>query len=253
MKTEAIANQLSDLLPEREPVMNSPGLTSDEIEEAAVHFRAKQSAKELARMKMAERRKIKKAEEKQAKARSLGIELSPVETLAHAQKVAEHKARLKAIEDIEVETVEPLSIQEMPAATKSRFSSTAAKALALQGTSRPEMTKLLASLNINLSVQLSKRDTANLLACLLTCNETQLNALLSNKKVPIAIKTIVRRLLEDSKYGLIDTIERLWDRVFGKGPMQLDLPEGQSLSAGIIPNTPISREAYIVIRDTLIK
>ena len=67
------------------------------------------------------------------------------------------------------------------------------------------------------------------------------------------IKTVIKRLLEDTKLGNIETVEKLWDRVFGKGPMQLNLPESQQLETGIIPNMPISREAYIVIRDTLIK
>ena len=58
--------------------------------------------------------------------------------------------------------------------------------------------------------------------------------------------------LQEAK-ELIETIEKLWDRIFGKGPMQLSLPEGQQLQTGIIPNQPVSREAYILIRDTLIK
>ena len=59
--------------------------------------------------------------------------------------------------------------------------------------------------------------------------------------------------MEDVKLGNIDTIEKLWDRVFGKGQMSLNLPEAQQLQTGIIPNVPVSREAYIVIRDTLLK
>ena len=42
--------------------------------------------------------------------------------------------------------------------------------------------------------------------------------------------------------------------IFGKGPMQLSLPEGQQqLQTGIIPNQPVSREAYLIIRENLIK
>lgn len=136
---------------------------------------------------------------------------------------------------------------------KGSYSSAIRSALQLQGASRPEITKLLTSLNINLSVQLTKQDTANLLACLLTCNHSQLQALMANKKVPVVIKTVIKRLIEDEKLGNIETIEKLWDRIFGKGPMQLSLPEGQQLQTGIIPNQPVSREAYILIRDTLIK
>ena len=38
-----------------------------------------------------------------------------------------------------------------------------------------------------------------------------------------------------------------------KDAMTLDLPERAQIDTGIIPNTPISREAYIVIRDSLIR
>jgi len=35
--------------------------------------------------------------------------------------------------------------------------------------------------------------------------------------------------------------------------MQLNLPEQQQLQTGIIPNVPVSREAYLIIRENLIK
>ena len=76
---------------------------------------------------------------------------------------------------------------------------------------------------------------------------------MANKKVPVVIKTIIKRLIEDEKLGNIETIEKLWDRIFGKGPMQLNLPEQQQLQTGIIPNVPVSREAYLIIRENLIK
>lgn len=58
---------------------------------------------------------------------------------------------------------------------------------------------------------------------------------------------------DDAKLGNIETVEKLWDRVFGKGQMQLNLPEQQQLQTGIIPNVPVSREAYLIIRENLIK
>ena len=121
-----------------------------------------------------------------------------------------------------------------------------------QGTTRPEVVKLLSSLNIDLDLQLSKTDTANLLACLLTANQKQLQAIYDNDKTPLAIKIVVKRLMNDSKIGEIQTVEKLWDRIFGKTGMMLDLPQ-ESKAAGIIPNTPVSREAYILIRESLLK
>lgn len=120
------------------------------------------------------------------------------------------------------------------------------------GTTKRDVVKLLSSLNINMSLYLDKADTYNLLSCLLTANEQQLDALYNNKKVPIAIKIVIKRLKEDAKLGNIDTVERLWDRVFGKNQSaaQIQLPDG--VAPGLLPNTVVSREAYMIIRDTII-
>lgn len=258
MKTDKIATQLSDILPDR-PVV--PGFdnhkTSQMINQEAHRIASKQDAKELARIKYLERQKLKNLKDKEEKRQSLAEELGigsipDGQTEHQARKIAEQQKRVEAIEAIEAETVQPLDALELADKTKS-YSSMIGKAIQLQGTSRPEIAKLLTSLNINLSVQLTKQDTANLLACLLTCNEAQLAALYRNKKIPIVIKTVIKRLQEDARLGNIETVEKLWDRVFGKGQMQLNLPEGQQLQAGIIPNVPVSREAYLIIRDTLIK
>ena len=258
MKTEKIAEQLTDILPDRPmaPGLDNPQ-TSKLIEQEAQRIKTKQDAKEVARLKYLEKQKLKnmqaKEERRQALAQELGIdEIPDGQTELQAARLVEQQRKVEALEAIEAEIVEPLSVTEVAA----RGGASAARinqALQLQGASRPEITKLLTSLNINLSVQLTKHDTANLLATLLTCNEAQLTALYNNKKIPIVIKTVIKRLLEDTKLGNIETVEKLWDRVFGKGQMQLNLPETQQLETGIIPNVPISREAYIVIRDTLLK
>ena len=66
---------------------------------------------------------------------------------------------------------------------------------------------------------------------------------------------MIKRLQEDARLGNIETIEKLWDRIFGKaGQVQLQMPQTQQISTtqGIIPNTVVSREAYMIIRDTII-
>lgn len=262
MKTDKIAQKLADILPDRPivPGMSNPD-TSKLVEQEAACIKSKQDAKELARIKYLEKQKLKNLQAKQEKRQSLAEELGVEEipdgqTELQAKRIVEQQKRVEAIEALEAQTIEPLKATELAErhdSGKGSYSSTIRSALQLQGASRPEITKLLTSLNINLSVQLTKQDTANLLACLLTCNHSQLQALMANKKVPVVIKTIIKRLIEDEKLGNIETIEKLWDRIFGKGPMQLSLPEGQQLQTGIIPNQPVSREAYILIRDTLIK
>lgn len=262
MKTDKIAQKLADILPNRPvvPGMSNPD-TSKLVEQEATRIKSKQDAKELARIKYLEKSRLRSLKEKQEKRQSLAEELGVEEipdgqTELQAKRIAEQQKRVEAIEALEAQTVEPLKATELAErhdSGRGSYSSAIRSALQLQGASRPEITKLLTSLNINLSVQLTKQDTANLLACLLTCNHSQLQALMANKKVPVVIKTVIKRLIEDEKLGNIETIEKLWDRIFGKGPMQLSLPEGQQLQTGIIPNQPVSREAYILIRDTLIK
>ena len=262
MKTDKIAQKLADILPSRPvvPGMSNPD-TSRLVEQEATRIKAKQDVKELARIKYLEKQRLKNLQAKQEKRQSLAEELGVEEipdgqTELQAKRIAEQQKRVEAIEALEAQTVEPLKATELAErhdSGKGTYSSAISSALQLQGASRPEITRLLTSLNINLSVQLTKQDTANLLACLLTCNHSQLQALMTNKKVPVVIKTIIKRLIEDEKLGNIETIEKLWDRIFGKGPMQLSLPEGQQLQTGIIPNVPVSREAYLIIRENLIK
>lgn len=260
-RKDLIAEQLNDLLPARPkmPDLNTPS-TLKVIEEEATRIKARQDAKEIARIKYLEKQKLRKLEDKQAKrqalAEELGLDGIPGGQTEHqAKQIAEQKKKIETIEAIEAQVVQPLHPVELAENTPSKktYSSTVRQALQIQGTTRPEVLKLLASLNINLNVQLSKQDTANLLACLLTCNEAQLAALYNNKKIPIVIKTVIKRLQEDAKLGNIETVEKLWDRVFGKNAMSLNLPEQTQLETGILPNVPVSREAYIVIRDTLLK
>lgn len=233
-----ISNELADIIPRS---TKEYGLPSPDVQEAikkeSASIEARKSAKELAAIKSREMARLKKLKANENK---------------EIDAMLEEQQRIDTINKIENSSAQPLNISKITPATglsKSELNDV----LAMQGTTRPEVLKLLASLNINLSVQLTKQDTSNLLACLLTCNNTQLNALLRNDKVPIVIKTVIKRLLEDEKFGNIETIERLWDRIFGKGPLQMDLPAQAQLETGILPNTPISREAYIIIRDTLIK
>ena len=177
------------------------------------------------------------------------------------KKAAKTEAERKAIETaIDEQTpADPLDLKEVQVVTKTGQEMSASQLLTLQtlqGTNRPEMAKLLNNLGINLSVRLSKTDTANLLACLLTCNETQLTTLMANDKMPLAIKAIIKRIQLDARIGETSTIERIWDRLFGKGPMSLDatpITGTPSAVPGLIPDQPISREAYVIIRETLLK
>lgn len=122
----------------------------------------------------------------------------------------------------------------------------------MAGTTRPEIQKLLHSLNINLNISLTKSDTYNLLATLLTCNEAQLRTLEKNNKVPLAVKIIIKRLLEDYKLASTTTVEMVWNRIFGNSLANFDPQPGSQLFGGLLSGQPVSREAYMVIRETII-
>ena len=128
-----------------------------------------------------------------------------------SKKVKSEKERRQIAQNIEEIEV----LQDSPAAQ--RFLAGGESDLSpYAGTTRRDVVKLLSDLNINMSLYLSRADTYNLLSCLLTCNETQLDAIYNNNKVPVAIKIVIKRLKEDAKLGNIDTLERLCDRVFCK-------------------------------------
>jgi len=124
----------------------------------------------------------------------------------------------------------------------------------LNGTTPPQVARLLKSLNINLDIQLTKTDTKNLLATLLTCNEYQLKGLAANNKTPLAIKIVIKALQVAATTGDMSVVESLWNRIFGPTAFQIDLGQvqGQAGANGMLPQGPMSREAYVMIRETLI-
>lgn len=228
-KTE---KDILDLLPDRGNSINhcmSP-MRDEKIKETVQKEQEKLTARELAKAKFKEKKQLETLERKIKDPESFLPE-------DKREKLQEKRMNIEAIEAVESQPVPVVPENILP----------------LVGTTKPQVAKLLQSLNINTSVYLSKSDTYNLLSCLLTCNEQQLNAVYNNKKVPVAVKTVIKRLLEDAKLGNIETVEKLWDRIFGKaGQVTLELPQASQTANGIIPNTVVSREAYMIIRDTII-
>ena len=243
MDRKIYEDQLSSLLPEHDEFDENYEVEADrqeQVAEAAANKEAKLNAATLARMKMREKYELEKAE-KQKTDPTFGMSQKQKEKYkAEQARIAENVAELEVIEQ------SPEAQQFLSGG----FSDLSPYA----GTTKRDVVKLLSSLNINLSLNLSQSDTYNLLGCLLTCNEAQLNALYNNKKIPLAIKTVIKRIMDDAKLGNMDTIERLWDRIFGKaGKATLEIPGTQPVvTQGIIPNTIVSREAYTIIRDTII-
>ena len=262
MKKEAIASDIEALLPERPNGINNdlgPGREAV-VEKKAEEIIRKETAKELTQRLLREKKQLAREQARAEQGIPAGRTAYSHEVLRQQEEKVEALEALQRELDRDKEALMPDLIEQASQdLTPTRQMATPTKIItpamsaALQTTTRADVAKLLTSLNINLNLQLSKTDTANLLACLLTCNEAQLAALISNPKVPVVIKTVIKRLQEDMKHGYMSTIESLWDRIFGKAGMMLDLPQQQAEATGIIPGQPISREAYIILRDTLIK
>lgn len=246
MNTEEIYKEhIASLLPE-----HSSDNDSDTLQERAHQaYTSKQqplNASTLAKMKLAEKQRI----------RTLNKELSSTGaplTKSDAQRIENEKKQA------EQNLAELQIIEESPEAQNFLAGEGYSDLSPYAGTTKRDVVKMLDNLGINLNMYLTRTDTYNLLSCLLTCNEAQLDALYKNPKVPLAIKTVIKRLQEDSRLGNIETIEKLWDRIFGKADKaKIELPtvvqQGTQIQGvqGIIPNTVVSREAYMIIRDTVI-
>lgn len=119
-----------------------------------------------------------------------------------------------------------------------------------------QVSKLLRSLNINLNMQFSKKETYDIIATLLTCNEAQLEALQTNRRVPIVIKTIIKNILIDYERGSMTTVDKLWTRLFGSDFNDNSKNQGGnttvnilSMVPGVDGSKPISREGYLQIKN----
>ena len=244
---DRINDDISDILPDSSDLLGTDGLEqrASMVQNTSKSIHDRKTAQELARAKY----KLARAAEGQAARQAVQAFRQKKQEAQDAafQQLEDEDKHIPAKDVIELANTEAVAHGQQPMAEN-----IAKQIMLSQGTTRPEVVKLLSSLNINLDLQLTKNDTANLLACLLTANRNQLQAIYDNEKTPLAIRIVVKRLMNDSKIGEIKTVERLWDRIFGKSGMLLDLPQ-ESKAAGIIPNTPVSREAYILIRESLLK
>lgn len=249
--TDNIAAQLDGLLPDR--AQGGPFMPdrSRAAAEKAREMARRAAAAGVAKAKAAALAKQKRAAMAEAAAEAEGIPVQAGQTLRSARAAARRADEARAADEAQAALLaSPPSVPDVadvPPAARGAV-------LRLQGTSRPELDALLRKLGLDLSVRLTKNDTANLLACLLTCSETQLKALRGQAKVPVVIKTVINRILEDADSGSMATVLTLWERVFGKAPLSDPGPaQADAGLPGILPGQPVSREAYVVIRDTLMK
>ena len=268
-----MSTQITDILPSSDGVNEQDSnliqdlATVHAIEQGLEGQKRTKSAAVLAREMMMARRQKEKAE-KQGNAERVQTSEKHIEYIQELQQELQQELKEQPEMQNAVQLIKhnlekhALQPTDMPTTPEDAANAAADVLQHINNqTSRYDVNKLLAQLNVNRDLQLSKRDTADLLASILTCNETQLQALISNPKIPVSIKTIIKRIQLDANLGNIETVEKLWDRLFGKQglqdqtsistqTLQASNPDG---SCAIIPNTPISREAYVILRETILK
>ena len=189
MKQEVVHSLISSLLPEHDELnenYNSSEDLQNEVQRVSEEKMQKQNAATLAKLKLQEKKNIEKIKMQEA---------DPTYGLNKHQKEKLEKEKQQTLQNIaELEVIE-----DSPEAQNFLSGEGHSDLSPYAGTTKRDVVKLLDSLSINLNLYLTKADTYNLLSCLLTCNENQLNALYSNPRVPLAIKTVIKRLKEDAK------------------------------------------------------
>ena len=192
-RKDRISENISDLLPDSSSLLGTDGLEARQalVEKKATNIHERKSARELARARFIIRTNQEAAVADQAVAEYIEEKEQAKEEAI--KQLEDESPYITAEEAIEIGNEEARK-HNLPQI--SLASDTAKALMATQGTTRPEVVRLLTQLNVNLNLQLTKTDTANLLACLLTANENQLKAIYKNKKVPVAVKTVINEVIK---------------------------------------------------------
>ena len=83
------------------------------------------------------------------------------------------------------------------------------------------------------NAELSKEDYYKLMACLLERSLDDLKKLATDKNTPVWIVNIVTAILKDAKAGRMNTLDSLFDRLFGKASQPLTGKDDAPLFAGM--------------------
>ena len=99
------------------------------------------------------------------------------------------------------------------------------------------------------SKEISKEDALKLMTKVLMSSKADLEAMARNADLPIAIACQIKAIVTDMQNGRTDTVDRLFDRLYGKSiqPMELTGAEGTPL----IPKEPMSRKEYAAMLNKL--
>lgn len=103
--------------------------------------------------------------------------------------------------------------------------------------------QLIASFKVDAEHEsMSREDAFKIYGYLLSCTKTQIETILRSPDLPFAIVLQIRAMFEDAKNGRADTVDKIFDRIYGKAnqPMEITGAGGTPL----IPNKPMTRKGF---------
>lgn len=89
---------------------------------------------------------------------------------------------------------------------------------------------------------ISKEDAYKLLAMIIFCNRAELEKMTKSAHIPIFMAGIIKAIIVDTANGTIDTVEKVFDRLYGKGNQPIELTGAGGTP--LIPTEPMSRKEY---------
>ena len=99
------------------------------------------------------------------------------------------------------------------------------------------------------SRQISREDANKLLWHILCCNKADFEAMSRNSDLPISLLSQIRAIAEDLKNGKTNTVDKIWDAIWGKSFQTMELTGAKSLP--LIPAGPMSRKGYLKLLEDI--
>ena len=97
--------------------------------------------------------------------------------------------------------------------------------------------------------RLSKEDLLRLLKYIIMCNRYQLEEVARHPDIPIIMANQIKAIVTDLAKGKTETVDRIWDLVFGKTIEPIEIISTNGLE--LIPKRPMSRKDYEIMYKKL--
>lgn len=121
---------------------------------------------------------------------------------------------------------------------------------AIRGRKLTRMNELKKAFNLEDPARaISHEDATKLMTHILMCNRSQLEAMIKNTDLPIFLLCLIKGILTDTANGQTNTVERLFDRLFGRSMQPVEITGANRTP--LIPSKPMSRKSYEAMLNEL--